>query len=67
MEQEEELESLAYIYTEDEWIVVSMLFPLNSLIGKSPVHIQIRVQSSPESNSSPIKALLDLQWGPSLL
>ena len=66
MEQEEELESLAYIYTEDEWIVVSMLFPFTSLLGKSPVHIQIRVHSSPESNSSPIKALLDLQWGPSL-
>ncbi|KAK8821313.1 hypothetical protein WA538_005940 [Blastocystis sp. DL] len=53
-EQEEELESLSYLYTEEELIV----------LNRDPVHIQVRVSSSVESGGSPIKALLDLEWGP---
>ncbi|CBK23004.2 uncharacterized protein [Blastocystis hominis] len=52
-EQEEELESLPFIYSEEELIVLS----------KDPVHIQIRVSSTMKNGGSPLKALLDLNWG----
>ncbi|KAK8801281.1 hypothetical protein JH06_3451 [Blastocystis sp. subtype 4] len=52
-EQEEELESLGYLYTEEELIIQN----------RDPVHIQVRVSSEIENGGSPIKALLDLSWG----
>lgn len=67
MEQEEELESLSYLYSEDELIILSNASVVKSPLGKSPVHLQVRVQSSPENEISPIKSLLDLEWGASLI
>lgn len=64
-EQEEELESLPFIYSEEELIVLSRICSLVGHVDRDPVHIQIRVASSMKNGESPIKALLDLNWGES--
>lgn len=64
-QQKEELDVFSYLYAEDEIKVLCSEANAESLLADDPVHVQVKVSSSMDESTSPIHALLDLEWGES--